>query len=50
MTFHLTNDKTLIPPLENGDQLTSLEFERRYAVMPNVKTDEYLTFIKNLES
>ena len=42
MTSHLTEDKTLIPPLENGDQLTPLEFERRYEVMPNVKKAELI--------
>lgn len=26
-----------IPPLENGDNLTSLEFERRYSAMPHLK-------------
>ncbi len=26
-----------IPPLENGDSLTSLEFERRYSAMPHLK-------------
>ena len=32
------DQKTLsIPPLENGDSLTSLEFERRYSAMPHLK-------------
>ncbi len=26
-----------IPPLENGDSLTSPEFERRYNAMPHLK-------------
>ncbi len=26
--------KTFVPPLENGDRLTRVEFERRYAAMP----------------
>jgi hypothetical protein len=26
-----------IPPLENGDRLTRIEFERRYHAMPQVK-------------
>ena len=28
-----------IPPLENGDVLTSAEFERRYEAMPNAKAE-----------
>jgi hypothetical protein len=31
-----------IPPLENGDQLTRDEFERRYAAMPEVKKAELI--------
>ncbi|MEM1171025.1 MAG: hypothetical protein AAGJ08_18580 [Cyanobacteria bacterium P01_H01_bin.35] len=26
-----------IPPLENGDSLSSLEFEQRYSAMPHIK-------------
>lgn len=26
-----------LPPLENGDKLTRIEFERRYHTMPQVK-------------
>ncbi len=29
-----------VPPLENGDSLTRIEFERRYNVMPHVKKAE----------
>jgi Uma2 family endonuclease len=29
-------------PLENGDRLTRAEFERRYAVMPHIKTAELI--------
>ncbi len=29
-----------LPPLENGDRLSRLEFERRYAAMPHVKKAE----------
>jgi hypothetical protein len=29
-----------LPPLENGDRLTRVEFERRYTAMPNVKKAE----------
>ncbi len=31
-----------IPPLESGDHLTCLEFERRYNAMPNVKKAELI--------
>jgi Uma2 family endonuclease len=31
-----------IPPLENGDQLTRAEFERRYAAMPQLKKAELI--------
>jgi len=31
-----------IPPLENGDQLTRAEFERRYSAMPNLKKAELI--------
>ena len=31
-----------IPPLENGDCLTRLEFERRYAAMPELKKAELI--------
>lgn len=31
-----------IPPLENGDRLNRLEFERRYEAMPNVKKAELI--------
>ena len=30
------------PPLENGDKLTRIEFERRYSVMPRVKKAELI--------
>src|SRR5437764_514536 len=30
------------PPLENGDRLTRIEFERRYAAMPEVKKAELI--------
>ncbi|MFB2833629.1 Uma2 family endonuclease [Floridanema evergladense] len=33
---------TTLPPLENGDQLTSVEFERRYQAMPEVKKAELI--------
>src|SRR5262249_5685877 len=31
-----------IPPLENGDQLTRAEFERRYEAMPHLKKAELI--------
>ena len=31
-----------IPPLENGDQLSRAEFERRYDAMPNLKKAELI--------
>ena len=31
-----------LPPLENGDRLTRLEFERRYQAMPKVKKAELI--------
>ncbi|MBM4257534.1 MAG: Uma2 family endonuclease [Deltaproteobacteria bacterium] len=31
-----------VPPLENGDQLTRPEFERRYEAMPNLKKAELI--------
>ena len=33
---------SMIPPLENGDRLTRLEFERRYAAMPHLKKAELI--------
>lgn len=30
------------PPLENGDRLTRIEFERRYALMPQIKRAELI--------
>ena|SRR5437016_2046470 len=31
-----------VPPLENGDRLTRVEFERRYNAMPQVKKAELI--------
>lgn len=43
-TFHPTYSRSLhslqAPPLENGDRLTRIEFERRYNLMPHVKKAE----------
>lgn len=45
----LTTIKT-IPPLENGDQLTRFEFERRYEQMPHVKKAELIEGIVYMAS
>lgn len=34
--------RSQLPPLENGDRLTRLEFERRYHAMPEVKKAELI--------
>ncbi len=36
---HVTEPPTFeqVPPLENGDRLTRLEFERRYEAMPELR-------------
>ena len=36
------------PPLENGDRLTRIEFERRYAAMPNLKHAELIEGIVHM--
>lgn len=38
------------PPLENGDRLTRLEFERRYAAMPSLKKAELIEGVVYLPS
>jgi Uma2 family endonuclease len=40
----------LIPPLENGDALTRLEFERRYNAMPHLKKAELIEGIVYMAS
>ncbi|EAZ92018.1 Uma2 family endonuclease [Crocosphaera chwakensis] len=42
MTLNLTKSDPSIPPLENGDHLTSFEFEHRYQLMSNVKKAELI--------
>ncbi|MFM6453567.1 MAG: Uma2 family endonuclease, partial [Planktothrix sp.] len=37
----ITSPLTILP-LENGDQLTRIEFERRYAAMSDVKKAELI--------
>jgi len=39
-----------IPPLENGDKLTRIEFERRYHAMPQVKKAELIEGIVYMAS
>ncbi|NES69312.1 MAG: Uma2 family endonuclease [Okeania sp. SIO2D1] len=39
-----------IPPLENGDQLTRIEFEQRYEQMPHVKKAELIEGIVYMAS
>jgi len=38
------------PPLENGDRLTRIEFERRYAAMPQVKKAELIEGVVHMPS
>ena len=39
-----------LPPLENGDKLTRIEFERRYSVMSQVKKAELIEGIVYMAS
>ncbi|MCL5994948.1 MAG: Uma2 family endonuclease [Chloroflexi bacterium] len=43
-------DERRPPPLQNGDQLTRDEFERRYAVMPEIKKAELIEGIVYMAS
>ncbi|MGE0601578.1 MAG: Uma2 family endonuclease [Dehalococcoidia bacterium] len=43
-------DLDFIPPLENGDRLTSIEFERRYEAMPELKKAELIEGVVFLAS
>ena len=43
MVIKVVNQPFLeIPPLESGDRLTRVEFERRYEAMPNIKKAELI--------
>ncbi len=42
MTQSITKSTVKIPPLENGDRLTRLEFETRYQQMTHVKKAELI--------
>ncbi|NEO94692.1 MAG: Uma2 family endonuclease, partial [Moorea sp. SIO3G5] len=50
MSQTILKPKTTIPPLENGDQLTQVEFEQRYAQMPDVKKAELIEGIVYMAS
>lgn len=39
-----------LPPLENGDKLTRIEFERRYHAMPQLKKAELIEGIVYMAS
>jgi Uma2 family endonuclease len=41
---------SIIPPLENGDKLTRVEFERRYQAMPEIKKAELIEGIVYMAS
>jgi Uma2 family endonuclease len=43
-------ERSSVPPLENGDRLTRVEFERRYAAMPNVTKAELIEGIVHMPS
>ncbi len=46
----MTSTTITIPPLENGDQLTRAEFERRYERMPKLKKAELIEGIVYMPS
>ncbi|NER86347.1 Uma2 family endonuclease [Moorena sp. SIO3A2] len=50
MSQTILKPKTTIPPLENGDQLTQVEFEQRYEQMPDVKKAELIEGIVYMAS
>ncbi|NES01391.1 MAG: Uma2 family endonuclease [Okeania sp. SIO2F4] len=45
-----TLTSTKIPPLENGDKLTCIEFEQRYEQMPHIKKAELIAGIVYMAS
>jgi Uma2 family endonuclease len=49
-TFLPRTQKLTVPPLENGDRLSRLEFERRYLAMPNLKKAELIEGIVYMAS
>ncbi|NEO96430.1 MAG: Uma2 family endonuclease [Moorea sp. SIO3G5] len=50
MSQTILKPKNTIPPLESGDQLTQVEFEQRYAQMPDVKKAELIEGIVYMAS
>ncbi len=50
MTPQTTSTPLTIPPLESGDKLTRVEFERRYDAMPNLKKAELIERVVYLAS
>ncbi len=50
MSQTILKSKNAIPPLENGDQLTRIEFEQRYKQMPHVKKAELIEGIVYMAS
>ncbi|MFB2898145.1 Uma2 family endonuclease [Aerosakkonemataceae cyanobacterium BLCC-F50] len=46
----VSSPPSTIPPLENGDKLTRVEFERRYEAMPEVKKAELIEGIVYMAS
>ena len=45
-----TPEPAHVPPLENGDHLTRVEFERRYHAMPHLKKAELIEGVVYLGS
>ncbi len=50
MTQQNISREPKIPPLENGDRLTWVEFERRYHEMPHLKKAELIEGIVYMAS
>lgn len=50
MTSSKTKAATQILPLENGDRLSRIEFERRYTAMPKVKKAELIEGVVHMAS
>lgn len=47
----MTTERLLqLPPLESGDRLSRVEFERRYAAMPDLKKAELIEGIVYVSS
>ena len=42
LAFKLANHEQSVPPLQNGDRLDRIEFERRYDAMPHLKKAELI--------